>query len=185
VRPAEPIDIVPKPADLRDQEICALSGMPANAWCPSRQHESLPESGDAPCSWHHLSDGGLLVVWPPEYRQWAKQQGLAESRPAVPPASAPHRAEALAPAARPALEITSPPPGAVYLIDPTLRREFQTVALRAASLRPASIEWHINGQPIGTSSSESPLMWSLTPGTHTVVAKDSQGNASQISFVVR
>ena len=47
-------------------------------------------SDDPPCSWHHLSDEGLLVVWPPAYRQWARQNGLlTEMTPRVMSASAP------------------------------------------------------------------------------------------------
>ena len=55
--------------------ICALSGMPADSFCPSRTHEWLPARGPAlPCSWHHETGDGVLVVWPPEYRQWASDQ---------------------------------------------------------------------------------------------------------------
>ena len=45
----------------------------------------------------------------------------ASTRPAVTP---------LPPTVRDPLEIVNPPAGATYLIDPTLRREFQTLPLR-------------------------------------------------------
>jgi penicillin-binding protein 1C len=69
------------PGDVEAVEICALSGMRASAACPSRVREWLPAGTERlPCSWHHASDEGLLVVWPPEYRQWALQQGLLDGR---------------------------------------------------------------------------------------------------------
>ena len=52
--------------------ICALSGMRANAWCPTRANEWLPIDAEAlPCAWHHQSDEGLLTIYPPEFRAWA------------------------------------------------------------------------------------------------------------------
>ncbi len=179
---------VARPAGLAEREICALSGMPANRWCPARQREWLA-AGDrcTPCSWHHLSDEGLLVVWPPEYRQWARQNGLLGDMRAVVATASPQvpvEENTPAPAKRP-LEIVSPPSGAVYLIDPTLRREFQTVPLRVVTPRPGQIEWRINDRPLGTSSSESPVMWSLTPGTHRITVRTAAGVVAESTIVVR
>src|SRR4029450_3036375 len=65
------------PDGLVEREICVLSGMPANPWCPSRQREHVPASDDeAPCSWHHLGDAGLVTVWPAKYQEWARKSGL-------------------------------------------------------------------------------------------------------------
>ena len=72
--------IVAAPDGLVEREVCALSGMPANPWCPARQRERLPPPTSRPCSWHHQSDEGLLVVWPPAYRQWARENGLLSER---------------------------------------------------------------------------------------------------------
>ncbi len=179
-------EIVAKPADLTEQEVCALSGMPANPWCPVREREWLPEVDDPPCSWHHLADEGLLVIWPPEYRQWARQSGLpAESRPALAAASPRPDASAPAPSIRQSLEIVSPPAGAVYLIDPTLRREFQTLPLRAVTVRPGNVEWQIDGHTLGTTSSESSLSWSLVAGSHRITVRDERGHTAQSAFTVK
>ncbi len=186
------LEIVKRPADLVPHDVCALSGMPANAWCPAREREWLPPADNPPCSWHHRSDGRLLIFWPPEFRQWARQNGLAETAPVLSvrrpsesdiresPSSEPARAASRAP-----LEIVSPPSGAVYLIDPTLRREFQTLPLRAVATRPDTIEWHIDGRLAGRSSSESPLMWPLAPGSHRIVARSERGHVAETVFVVR
>src|SRR6185312_7639904 len=64
--------IVGTPTDVRQVAICALSGMRANPWCPTRTTEWLPLADeDLPCSWHHQSDSGLLTIYPPEFRAWA------------------------------------------------------------------------------------------------------------------
>jgi penicillin-binding protein 1C len=178
--------IVAPPVDLAEHEICALSGMPANPWCPSRRRERLPVMDGAPCSWHHVGDDGLLVVYPPEYRQWARQHGLLDdARPAIAAAPPSRSSPASTAAVRRALEIVNPPSGGVYLIDPTLRREFQMLALRAVSPRPGAIEWAIDGRVIGTSSSDSPLMWPLATGTHKITARDAFGAEARSEVVVR
>ncbi len=57
------------------REICALSGQPANAWCPNRRHEWIASEGsEVPCSWHHDSDEGLLTILPAEYQAWQTGQ---------------------------------------------------------------------------------------------------------------
>ena len=176
VNPFDVHAIVPAPDGVLEHEICALSGMPANPWCPSRRRERLPSSDGPPCSWHHQSDEGLLVVWPSTYRQWARENGLlAEPRSASPNPSP----------ARAALEIVSPPSGATYLIDPTLRREFQSLPLRVVATTPGTIEWQVAGRVFGTSSSEAALMWPLTPGTHRITARDERGRVAESTVVVR
>jgi penicillin-binding protein 1C len=186
--------IVPAPDGLAEREVCALSGMPGNPWCPSRQRERLPAGDDPPCSWHHQSDEGLLVVWPPAYREWARQNGLmSDEKPGVRPDSTlsavPSRQSASREGgrdpARGPLEIVNPPSGATYLIDPTLRREFQTLPLRVVAATPGPIEWQVAGRVVGTSSSEAAFMWPLTPGAHRITARDERGRVAESSVVVR
>jgi len=178
--------IVAAPDDIAEQDVCALSGMPANRWCPSRQRERMPAANEPPCSWHHLSDEGLFVVWPPRFRQWARQNGLTgDASPTL--ASASLRSATMPAPARPRepLAIVNPPAGAVYFVDPTLRREFQTLALRVVAARPATIQWEVGGRVVGSSSSEAALMWPLTPGTHAIVARDDRGRTAESSVIVK
>jgi penicillin-binding protein 1C len=189
--------IVPKPDGLRDTSICALSGMTANAWCPSTRRESLASSDGIPCRWHHRMDDGLLVVWPAEYREWARQNGLLRERVPRDPAALATTGRQLRPDdvasgftrtltnSRTALEIANPPSGATFMIDPTLRREFQAIPLRVTAGRPGPIEWRVNGSPVGSSSSEARLMWPLAPGSHTITARDAQGRTAESRIVVR
>ena len=185
--------IVARPDGTVGRRICALSGMSANAWCPAKGREWLLPSETRQCSWHHDSDGGVLVIWPPAYRQWAHNQGFAVhatvraasggGRFFESPAAGSPREVARAPAR--ALEIATPPSGATYLIDPTLRREFQTLALRATTARLGRIEWQVNGKDVGSVPSDEPLMWPLVPGTHTITARDARGHSADARINVR
>jgi membrane carboxypeptidase/penicillin-binding protein PbpC len=182
--------IVTEPPDTVRREICALSGLTANAWCPVRKREWVAaEAPSLPCSWHHLGDEGVLTFWPAEYRQWATARGLhdaphahaaAKSQPAAlaEPGGRPDRPS-------PPLTIVSPPPGATYLIDPTLRREFQTLPLRVVSATGGRIEWRVNGRVLGTADSEAAVDWPLLPGTHRIAARDQQGREAEATILVR
>jgi penicillin-binding protein 1C len=179
-------EILPPPSGVEEREVCALSGMTANAWCPSRHRERLPAGDHLPCSWHHLSDEGLLTIWPPEYRQWARQNGLLVEQPAVVHTAQAGRVRTQSPSPpAPPLTIVSPPSGATYLIDPTLRREFQTLPLRVVVPVTGQIEWSIDGRVVGTSSSDAPLQWPLAAGVHRVTARDRRGHSAEAVIAVR
>ena len=173
---------------VRERDICVLSGLAANDWCPVRRREWLPvDSVLLPCSWHHLSDGELVTVWPVEYHEWARKQGLLERPPVL-------NAETVAPPATTAgnprrnpdeFRIASPPDGSTYLMDPTLRREFQSLSLRVISSSHGAIEWWIDGRPVVRTRAEPAGSWSLTPGTHTFVARDEDGRVARSTIAVR
>jgi penicillin-binding protein 1C len=174
-------------AALARREICALSGLSPNPWCPSRRQEWLAASGEAPlpCSWHHLTDEGLFIAWPSEYRHWARQESRAAAATSrVPTLSATAPVPSTAGASEP-LRIASPPSGATYLIDPTLRRDFQTLPLRVTSDRPTDVTWSLDGRVVGQTASERSLSWPLVPGTHTITARDARGHTAEATITVR
>ena len=74
------------------------------------------------------------------------------------------------------MRITNPANGATYLIDPTLRAQFQTVRLRAS----APVTWQVNQRRIGSGQS---VEWQLTPGVHMITATDARGSDSVKIFV--
>jgi membrane carboxypeptidase/penicillin-binding protein PbpC len=158
--------------------------MAANAWCPSRRIEWVAgEAIAVPCSWHHLSDDGLLTVWPPEYREWAQSRGLehahteaASQRAGIRPIGAVDAAP---------VRISSPPDGGTYLVDPTLRREFQALPLRAATREAGRVQWSVDGRVLGTASSETTLTWPLRTGRHTFQARDQAGRTATATITVR
>jgi penicillin-binding protein 1C len=197
--------ILPVPDGLEQTTICTLSGLRANGWCPSRAPEWSAKGADAqPCSWHHLSDGDLLTIYPPEYRAWAAPfASRAQASPApvtlsaqAPPAPLAQAPSALlappAPLARPAppapsaaLLIANPPAGAIYSVDPTLRREFQALPLRAVTGRPSTIAWFVDGVWIGTASSERSVAWPLAFGKHEIEARDGDGRRARTAVTVK
>jgi penicillin-binding protein len=146
--------VMAPPANVESIEICALSGMRPSTFCPSVQKEFLA-ADDKPrfCSWHR--DG--YVDLPPEYRLSTSRPGPAGSR-------------------RYSLKIASPPDGATYLIDPTLRREFQTLRLRAHA--DSRVVWQIDGTPVA-------VEWPLVPGRHTVTAMDARGARDSVEITVK
>jgi len=190
---ARAFDTVPVPADAARRSICLLSGMPANRWCPRQALESVPlDSAAPPCSWHHNADEGLLTVWPAEYRAWAKERGLLDvtaspvvrtgaTAAATPVTMARKR---VVPMRGGTLVITNPPPGAIYLVEPTLRREFQTLPLRASGAS-GELAWMIDGRAVGTASAESPLHWPLIVGRHIVAVEDPQGRRAETTVLVK
>jgi membrane carboxypeptidase/penicillin-binding protein PbpC len=81
---------------------------------------------------------------------------------------------------------SNPPEGATYLIDPTLRSSYQTLAFRVSADRATGrIEWTVNGRTVGTSDSDKPLQWPLSPGTHRIVAADDRGRSAEATILVR
>ncbi|HET7619207.1 MAG TPA: penicillin-binding protein 1C [Vicinamibacterales bacterium] len=182
-------DIVAVPADTERVAICALSGERANPWCPSRIREWVPAGADpVPCSWHHLSDAGLLTIWPPKYRAWITAQVDSAIAATVGPSGAhvaPARVAASVRSEKPLLEIANPPAGAIYSIDPTLRPEFQALPLRATTGTPTTVTWMVDGRVVGTTSSERALSWPLKVGTHHISARDAAGRVAETRVVVK
>lgn len=206
--------ILPPPADTVEREICALSGGTANPWCPARRREWMPVAAPrVPCSWHHLSDGRLSTYLPAEYSAWSSTSSVSASDPArstsavstsdtarsTSVVSTSDTARSTSDVARPPvarmhiarrtshvspLTIVSPPDGATYLIDPTLRREFQTLSLKAAA-PGGRIRWTIDGRVVGAADAGSRVEWPLVPGRHRIEAHDGSGRTAGATVVVR
>jgi penicillin-binding protein 1C len=170
------VPLATPPAGVARRQVCTLSGQIANAWCPTKASEWMPgEDADLPCHWHHESEAGLQTIWPPEYRQWAAGQEL--------PMHGPERRQTTS---ERMLSIASPADGTLYLIDPTLRPEFQRVSLRATAGREAEyIDWSVNGELVGRSAPEKALAWTLVSGEHRITARDARGQLAESRIRVR
>jgi penicillin-binding protein 1C len=173
--------------DVERREICALSGMVAGAACPTRASEWLPRGhAHEACTWHHASDRGLVTVWPDEYHEWAKQNGIVV--PAERPHSRPLAADAGVAAAdrndAARLAIVRPLPGAVFMLDPTLRPEFQALTFVAQGGH-GPLLWTINGRPLRTDERGDPERWPLVRGRHEVVVRDGRGATAATRIEVR
>jgi penicillin-binding protein 1C len=144
--------IVEPPDDLARIAVCTLSGARPSPSCPTVENEWLPKNEPARfCSWHH--DGSVAL--PSEYLAWATPAPRVAQR---------HET----------FRITNPPNGATYLIDPTLRAEYQTLRLRAS----AKAEFRIGAQRV-------PDEWPLRPGAHTITATDGEGRNDSVTIYVK
>jgi penicillin-binding protein 1C len=184
------------PPDVRRAELCATSGLPATGACPTRVSEWLPtEAAEHPCTWHHATDRGLITVWPDEYRDWARNAGLLPRAPDPIALVAAVRAEPYAPATlsdakplganeRARLRITRPLAGALFLLDPSLRSEFQALSFSARGGN-GPLEWFVNGVSIAVVDSERAVRWPLVRGRHSITVKDQRGETAETTIVVR
>jgi len=135
-------------------------------------------------------NGSVLCA---RHRQWAQSRGLLQNeriRWAAlmkdDEAGGPIQTARKTASTRHQFAIANPPDGATYLIDPTLRTEFQTLSLRAAADRDSgAVEWTIDGQRVGRAEPDKPFAWPLVAGPHHVVARDEQGRSAEAKIVVR
>ena len=180
---ASPAHILSVPDGLVAQPVCALSGMRAGTACQSRRKEWLSAGNEETCSWHQSLGGRVTIEWPTQYRGWAAQRGLvvANQPDVIGPAAGRGAGHAVAAA----LAIANPPSGATYSIDPTLRPEFQALALKALTSTQTRVEWRVDGRPIGHALSEQRLLWPLVPGTHRITARDEHGRMAEATISVR
>ena len=180
--------------DSAQRAICALSGHAANDWCPTKRLEWVAaERPLMPCNWHQLSDQGVITDWPAEYRAWVGtdvgrlvrtgETAVLKKRP-TPDLPGLKTRPTDAGATQP-LRIVSPANGSTFLIDPTLRREFQTVSLRAVAAAAGNVEWTVNGETAGRATADSKVSWALRPGRHHIVARDDAGRVAEAHIVVR
>lgn len=189
--------ILSPPPTTIEREICEDSGGIAHAWCPLKRREWVAiEEAEVPCAWHHLSDGTLLTFLPARFQDWARGQGRATATAAVAAAAVASpllngdserssRANSVGRMPPAQFAITSPPDGATYLIDPTLRREFQTLPLRATAAGARRIEWRVDGRIVSVTGIDGPAEWPLTPGAHRVQATDERGRSATVTVTVR
>ena len=170
--------------------------MRAGDACPLRRRERL--AGDAPqvtgaaCSWHRSVGGDVVTQWPDPYRGWAQANGLAspgdqraEVRLAGFDDARPDQRAAGSRAGTPAgLRVTHPADGTTFLIDPTLRAEFQAVPFRASGAG-GDVSWTVNGRPVGSAGADAAVLWPLQRGRQVAVVHDARGRSAQVSFVVK
>ena len=161
--------ILDPPPNVERAPICTLSGLRPSTSCPNVEDEWI--ASDAPvkfCAWHRANGA---VDWPGEYRAWAKTT-------IHPPTPSRNRQLATG-----NLRVTNPPDGATYLIDPTLRKPFQTLRLRAIS--DTRVAWRVDSQPVGNAARDAFLEWPLAPGSHTITVTDTLGQKQSVRIFVK
>jgi membrane carboxypeptidase/penicillin-binding protein PbpC len=73
----------------------------------------------------------------------------------------------------------------VFLIDPTLRAEFQQLSLSARGGAGGPLTWSIDGTIVGRVRADETLKWPLTRGRHEVVVRDEDGASARTRIEVR
>ena len=98
------------------------------------------------------------------------------------PAAAGLKADAAAPshpAARgPGLRVVFPRDGDVFKLDPILKRDYQTVTVRASCPSATAlreVEWWINGRRAARTGTSLSFSWNLRPGSYTIKVTASDG----------
>lgn len=184
---------------IRELEICAVSGYPVGAFCPTTARAFFAASGNLPsrCDVHravlvdetrgveicrscrHGREARQQVVeaWPHEVGRWIREQRGGEVRlPHDPHCSRARRGE------RP--RILSPADGVEFRL--LAGASFpQNVPLRAAAADDASaLHWFVDGELVGTGHVLESLSWRLRPGRHEVRCVDDQGRAATVEIQV-
>lgn len=173
-------DILPRPEDVVERDICLVSGMAAGAACERRGREWVRPGTAERCTWHSKHDSRVVTTWPEPYRRWAAEAGEEVAPlPSRPPTATRARLDTGG-----GFRIVSPQRDAVFLIDPTLRREFQTLGLAVEGAR-GTVTWTIDDEPAGVTRATGRLDWPLAPGRHTATARDASGRTATTTFVVR
>lgn len=170
------------PGNLRRIEICSLSGMRAAKICPSTIDELLPEERIPPyCLWHIKTGNGMNIAvdFPVEYRVWAEKNGFIPEIGLT--NNNPKNSNSLH--SKP-LMIISPQDGSKYLIDPTLRREFQSLPLRAVSPDNRKLDWYVDGSFYASSDGNDSIYWQLKKGSHVFEVREEKGSKISHKIIV-
>ena len=83
------------------------------------------------------------------------------------------------------LHVAHPAEGTVFLIDPTLRPEFQAVPFRAGGAGGGQVSWAVDGREVGSAAADGAVLWPLQRGSHVAVVRDARGRTATVSFVVK
>ena len=76
VSDGRPLTLPPKPDDVVDVEVCAVSGMPAGPDCP-HSHDHAAHTGGETCTWHRRRGDRVDVVYPPRAASWVARSRIA------------------------------------------------------------------------------------------------------------
>ena len=187
----------PRPPGLVDMNVCPASGLLPNKDCPGVIKEIFIEGTEPrdSCSVHrlyrvdvrscviadsampnHYVQDKLFEVYPPIFDQWASEQKIpkplfgAEIEEGTMGVRSHADQDAHSSAVKMAnapFAITSPEDGAIYKLDPVLRREYQTVTIAiSASVSYHDVELLIDGKILTRDILSGSYQWNLQEGDH-------------------
>jgi penicillin-binding protein 1C len=172
--------------DLCAAGICAVSGLPAGAYCTQTRRETFPRNQylNRVCDMHYPApaggemaarDDGVIERWPATARGW----NLAGISAAV--TAEARKNDASGRQAR-SFRILSPADKAEYVISG--EKNADRIRLRASLDQQTPLHWYADGIYLGTSAPQCPLFLDLTPGAHKVTCMTPEGSVDQVACTV-
>ena len=154
----------PLPQGVREEKICALSGMGAGPYCTGSVSEWIRnETSISPCTWH--SAAGLF--YPPEYRSWVTERGRSGNTSRGGSGN-----------------IRIPVSGSVYYIDPSLSPESQALRIETNGFGEEAYVY-ADGTLAGSLNHAGVYAFPLSRGFHTVTVEDTSGAIASVEFEIR
>ena len=146
-----------RPEGVVTRKVCALSGKPPTALCPSTKMDYAVDSVSrtVPCDIHAVKDGHTVVNMP---------EGFSSSGGRNSP-----------------LTIISPIPGASYFNAPL--DNAPKIPLKAEGSR-GNVYWYVDGEYAGMSEAGASLLREIPDGEHIVSAADDAGRTSAVTVKV-
>jgi len=159
-------DFPPMPANAREIQICALSGMAAGSACSGLTREWFPDDRlPASCTWHRYP--GSAPEYPPEYQAWLAER-FRWGRATQDSGGA---------------HIRLPVSGSVFYFDPALPSEAQAVRVETAGFSPGALVY-VNDVLQGSINHAGVFALPLRRGFQRITVEDGQ-SASTTEIEVR
>ncbi len=145
------------PSEVKNGEVCPLSGSPRNQFCPAGMTDIFIEglSSREPCRLHVMGNNGPEVRWPPEIELFFSG---SESRSAVS-----------------VIEITSPKNNASYIV-----RSGGGKILMNSKGGEGEIYWFVDGELCPRAEGSREVWWQMSEGRHKISAADAFGNSAYV-----
>ncbi|MDY9921223.1 MAG: penicillin-binding protein 1C [Synergistota bacterium] len=150
------------PSEVKNGEVCPLSGSPRNPFCPTGVTDIYIEglSSREPCRLHVMGNNGPEVSWSPEIELFFSD---SESKSAVS-----------------MIEITSPRNNASY----TMGTRGGKILLNSKG-GAGEIYWFVDGELCPPAEGSGEVWWQMSEGMHKVSAADAFGNSAHVWITVR
>ena len=191
-----------RPSDIRDLQICKLSGKLPTELCPATITEHFAVGtepkvfddmhrkvkidnrngflADESCPKESVKEE-LFTFFPPELQQWAREEGWKSP----PTQQSPLCRQTNALTVSGSIVITRPAQGAGYRLDPLIPDESEQIILEAQA-DAESIVWSVDGVRVGEGSRPNFRMkWKPTEGTHRISAEVNGQSDSVTIEVIR
>jgi penicillin-binding protein 1C len=191
-----------QPSDVKEREVCSLSGMSMSSHC----HQSKTElyipgvSPNQECNMHRAiaidKETGMrlcsncrigrdyetktFVIWQPEIATWLERNGVSVDK--LPP----HYTECSLVASGEGPIIHSPSSESEYVIREGVDIDYQKILLEASVSNDCrSIYWFVDSKMVFNGSPTDKVFITPTTGKHIILCMDDEGRATKTTLVVR